>query len=208
MSLSFIAFISVFYALRIDSLQQQSYNKEIYAFCVSAWITTIRLCSIIVGFVGQLQTGMCLFYYLESTNTTFELWFNIAFIVINWILIILCVASTNLLIHKIQKSFKSITQSGSSTGGSSKRKGYSQILLLVLTNLICWIPTQILMMAALGELEVHSEITSWFVVLVLPINSLTNPFLYTIFSLWKEREKQKEMKKKKKKFHQIRAKEQ
>ena len=55
--------------------------------------------------------------------------------------------------------------------------------MLVACNLLCWIPIQSILVYSLSGGQIESRAINLFVILVLPLNSFTNPFLYTIKSL-------------------------
>ncbi|XP_022111043.1 uncharacterized protein LOC110990376 [Acanthaster planci] len=58
-----------------------------------------------------------------------------------------------------------------------------KMALIVGTDFVCWMPVILLgILSQTGAVHVGAEVFSWIVVLVLPINSSLNPYLYTIFS--------------------------
>ncbi|XP_047494569.1 relaxin receptor 2-like [Penaeus chinensis] len=63
------------------------------------------------------------------------------------------------------------------SGGESKFA--LRFFFIVITNCVCWLPIACVKAAALANIEVHSGVYAWLVVLVLPINSAINPILYT-----------------------------
>ncbi|XP_069995066.1 relaxin receptor 1-like [Penaeus vannamei] len=63
------------------------------------------------------------------------------------------------------------------SGGESKFA--LRFFFIVVTNCVCWLPIACVKAAALANIEVHSGVYAWLVVLVLPINSAINPILYT-----------------------------
>ncbi|XP_038053554.1 G-protein coupled receptor GRL101-like, partial [Patiria miniata] len=63
-----------------------------------------------------------------------------------------------------------------------------KMALIVGTDFACWMPVIILgILSQTGAVQVGVEVYSWIVVLVLPINSSLNPYLYTIYSAITER---------------------
>ncbi|XP_038053549.1 G-protein coupled receptor GRL101-like [Patiria miniata] len=59
----------------------------------------------------------------------------------------------------------------------------AKMALIVGTDFACWMPVIILgILSQAGAVQVGAEVYSWIVVLVLPINSSLNPYLYTIYS--------------------------
>ncbi|XP_052806499.1 G-protein coupled receptor GRL101-like [Mya arenaria] len=57
------------------------------------------------------------------------------------------------------------------------------LLLVVATDFLCWFPVGLMGMLALFDVPIPGVVYAWTVVLVLPVNSALNPFLYTISML-------------------------
>ncbi|OTF77708.1 hypothetical protein BLA29_004098 [Euroglyphus maynei] len=55
--------------------------------------------------------------------------------------------------------------------------------LIVITNFLCWFPVIIMGFLALGGIHIPGAAYSWIAVLVLPLNSATNPAIYTLLQL-------------------------
>jgi len=147
-------------------------------FCVSSTIGVNA---------GKLQSGSCLFYNFHVSERPFETIVNASFVCLNWIVILFSIYFSVKMIYHIRKISMAVRAGGTASDSSSQSKPYKKILLLILTNLLCWIPIQFLMIVSLCGFNVGQDVSNWFVVAVMPINSLTNPFLYTIESLWKKK---------------------
>ena len=53
--------------------------------------------------------------------------------------------------------------------------------VLVLTNLVCWLPLTVIGFAAVADVYlINLTVAKYFIVLIFPINACLNPFLYTI----------------------------
>lgn len=55
--------------------------------------------------------------------------------------------------------------------------------LIVSTNFLCWFPVIMMGFLALGGIHIPGAAYSWIAVLVLPLNSATNPAIYTLLQL-------------------------
>uniref|UniRef100_A0A8C1VFY5 Relaxin family peptide receptor 2b n=1 Tax=Cyprinus carpio TaxID=7962 RepID=A0A8C1VFY5_CYPCA len=51
---------------------------------------------------------------------------------------------------------------------------------IVFSDTLCWIPIFLVKILSMLEVEILETITSWVVILILPINSALNPILYTL----------------------------
>ncbi|XP_038055856.1 G-protein coupled receptor GRL101-like [Patiria miniata] len=59
-----------------------------------------------------------------------------------------------------------------------------KMALIVMTDFCCWMPIIIMgILSQTGTVTLSTEVYAWVVVLVLPINSSLNPFLYTFFTV-------------------------
>jgi len=186
-SLSFISFLSYFFAKTIQSFHIRRYSKRILCFCLTLWSIILIMSSTIIFLMTKLSSGSCLFYNFQISESVIEMIIKITYILLNWILILVAVYFSCKMIHHIKHSLKTLRVSGSVSSSSSSGKTYQKIVLLILTNLACWIPIQILMIMSLCGFSIRSGVSNWFAVVVVPFNSLTNPFLYTIGSLWKKK---------------------
>ncbi len=61
--------------------------------------------------------------------------------------------------------------------------------ILVFTNSICWLPLAVLGLASLADVYlINLTVAKYFIILILPLNSCLNPFLYTVSkkSFWQK----------------------
>ncbi|WAR11363.1 GR101-like protein, partial [Mya arenaria] len=66
---------------------------------------------------------------------------------------------------------------------SNDLKVARNLLLVIATDFLCWFPVGLMGMLALFDVSIPGEAYAWTVVLVLPVNSALNPFLYTLSML-------------------------
>ncbi|XP_064619008.1 G-protein coupled receptor GRL101-like [Lineus longissimus] len=79
-----------------------------------------------------------------------------------------------------------IRETGSAAGAKEKQAEIAaakKMILVVLTDFLCWVPINIMGFIALAGGNIPGEVYAWTVVLLLPINSAINPILYTISSM-------------------------
>jgi len=68
------------------------------------------------------------------------------------------------------------------------KKVYFKLSLLMLTNLVYWIPLDVLLILSLCRVDLPVEMSNWFAVFVLPVGAVTDPFIFTMdlgVSMWK-----------------------
>ncbi|KAK3096891.1 hypothetical protein FSP39_004488 [Pinctada imbricata] len=67
------------------------------------------------------------------------------------------------------------------------------LFAVVLTDILCWLPIAIMGLMVVAGVQIPVEIYAWIVVLVLPVNSAINPYLYTLSSMRKNHRKVREI---------------
>ena len=68
-----------------------------------------------------------------------------------------------------------------------KKKRLPWFSLLVLSNIFCYLPLLCVTMLDILGVRVHENVSSWLVVISIPLNSIINPFIYTFSILFKKR---------------------
>jgi len=94
------------------------------------------------------------------------------------VLILICACYCN-IIMEVFNTGKAVQGKGQSSKESRYRKTYIKLSLLMLSNILYWIPLDILLIVSLACIEVPPVLANWFAVFVLPLGALTNPFIFT-----------------------------
>ena len=68
-----------------------------------------------------------------------------------------------------------------------KEKSLPWFSLLVLGNIICYLPLSCVTMLDIFGVRIHENVSSWLVVISIPLNSIIHPFIYTFSMLFKKR---------------------
>ncbi|XP_059178973.1 relaxin receptor 2-like [Physella acuta] len=89
--------------------------------------------------------------------------------------------------------FCNISEDKMNTHSAIKRKREitvaKNLSLVVMSNLLCWLPLFVFGLMATNGYDLSHELYSWLVVFVLPLNSAINPVLYTLPVVHKRWEK-------------------
>ena len=145
-----VSFLSAFYAITIQSFQIKKCSKKVVCFCLGLWITMFCVSSTIGVNAGKLQSGSCLFYNFHVSERPFETIVNASFVCLNWIVILFSIYFSVKMIYHIRKISMAVRAGGTASDSSSQSKPYKKILLLILTNLLCWIPIQFQILSLCG----------------------------------------------------------
>lgn len=127
---------------------------------------------------SQNKTPLCFNLFEkkdESMNYIFS--FFIFGLLIPFISILITFFYIHLIfIIKISKKYFKNNQNLANQKGLKK-----SIFLLTFTNVIVWLPTSIFGTLYLFiNIEISNEIYSWFIIFVIPINSIINPVIMSI----------------------------
>ncbi|XP_072178152.1 uncharacterized protein [Diadema setosum] len=75
---------------------------------------------------------------------------------------------------------------------SEEVKMATKMAVIVGTDFCCWMPIIVMALLSLSKaVEIPQEMYAWVAVFILPVNSAANPYLYTISTLERSREKSK-----------------
>jgi len=138
--------------------------------------------------VPSMQSGFCFYYYfLSGRDYSDQIWYYnvVVYVIFNCILLATASSFAIILVVKIYKASHQVEQTGKIVGGRKKRSTYTWLMVLLMSNLMCLIPFEVLLILSLSGYQLDLVIVHWFTILVLPLNSLTNPFLYTIRTILK-----------------------
>nr|XP_034314027.1 relaxin receptor 2 [Crassostrea gigas] len=64
---------------------------------------------------------------------------------------------------------------------------FKSLSYVVLSDTFCWIPIIVIGLLASGGVNISSDVYAWVIVLILPINSALNPFIYTFSMIYRKR---------------------
>ncbi|XP_064110235.1 relaxin receptor 1-like [Macrobrachium nipponense] len=123
------------------------------------------------GFYGT--NGMC--FPLHLDDPWVPGWFYSAFIFVG-----LNQIGVVLILFSYMGMFCSIRLTRAATPLSLGDREFAiRFFFIVFTDCLCWIPIIVLRIMALANFEIQPELYAYVVVVLLPINSALNPFLYT-----------------------------
>ncbi len=157
----------------------------LWIFIISSTVSVIIGQSLNEGKLFAQRNGLCL-----MTIGTFEPMEPMLIWSMCQNAIIICIIGIMLILYcKLYGHVKSVREKVQSMG-SSNIKGNMlsrmsiKITLIIVTNVICWVPTVIVSILSAGGIDIHPSLTVATAIIFMPINSLINPILYNI-NEWK-----------------------
>jgi len=175
MSLYSLVFLSLFHILVI-AYKKVLKAKSCILICIGMWIC----CGLwnLLGFFSTRKKRKiyCLQFVFRNHDWDYH---NTAGFIFRNILLGLSICSCIQMIVIINKSTKLVEKEGKITGNLKRSRTFGLLLVQVVCNMLSRIPFEVLLFLALF-FDISVSIIKWFIILVLPFNSLVNPFLYTI----------------------------
>ncbi|KAL8575746.1 hypothetical protein ACOMHN_055935 [Nucella lapillus] len=99
-------------------------------------------------------------------------------IVLNFVLFVLIAAGQAVVYQSVQQN--QLADSDCSTKSSKDRTLARRLLTVAVSDFLCWFPIGLLGLLASSSQAVTSEVNVAMAILVLPLKSAINPFLYTL----------------------------
>ena len=144
-------------------------------------ITTIILSidvtiTAVVGHFKTIPTGMCILFTDPSNAALVFKSLTILITIIQFTSISLIILAYYNMVRHIKESQENIGPKKLVSVGSR-----IQIILLTLSNVLCWLPSSTVYLAALLLERYNIEMTMWTKVTVMSLNSVINPIIVLIF---------------------------
>jgi len=150
-----------------------------HLICLTFWIIHSIVCSVsFTGLVGITSNSCLLFSLGRSMVSGWQ--YNVFFILYNFLSVLINIMTTARSVYLIYQSSQRVKEIGHVFGKSGRGSSYKTLILLGVCNLMIWIPLQVLPILSLCGVSISTEVANWCVIFVLPLSSISSPFLYTI----------------------------
>jgi len=144
-------------------------------FWVCAFLTGIWI------FLGEhhAESGACIPFYF-GMNGNLSWYFSLVMYIITNSVALVGVGSCSVFtVLKYYRSVKEVRLQGQVFGGKSGRKIFVLIAPLLCSVLPMLVLQIVLICSLLGIIQ-HTQLQGWFLVIVLPLGSLVNPYIHTV----------------------------
>lgn len=127
------------------------------------------------------RSGVCL--ALHITNKKPAGWeYSVAiFFCVNLVSFAIIASAYGYMYFTVRKSYLSVNRMKAHRVLESRIA--QQMAVIVMTNFLCWFPIIVMGLMAMSGVRVPGHAYAWTAVFVLPLNSATNPLVYTISTL-------------------------
>ncbi|BFZ21201.1 hypothetical protein BsWGS_24239 [Bradybaena similaris] len=126
------------------------------------------------GFYGR--SGVCLALHVTPDRPPGWEYSVAVFLVLNFISFLLILFSYMWMFSVAKKTRSAVRTVESKTDNAMARR----MTLIVMTDFCCWIPIIVLGFISLAGTRTDTQVYAWLAVFVLPLNSATNPIIYTL----------------------------
>ncbi|XP_060581191.1 uncharacterized protein LOC132737848 [Ruditapes philippinarum] len=159
-------------------------TKSAVATSLAGWVLAlvIALFPILYSdfFEGSFysKSGVCLALPLTRDRPPGWLYSVVIFIGLNFVTFVLIAAGQLFIFAEIKK-----TRTAQKSMNVSRKYDLTvarNLLLVVTTDFLCWFPIGVMGILSMNGYIIPGEVYAWTAVLILPINSALNPFMYTL----------------------------
>ncbi|KAK7111126.1 hypothetical protein V1264_010811 [Littorina saxatilis] len=192
-----VCFITLdrFLALRFPFSGFHFSSKASHVACAATWLLGVGVAAVPLlpatsHWQFYSQTGICIPLPVTRNDFMGRSYSFGVMIVLNFVLFLLMAVGQVFIYTSIQSSRMSL-------GPDSSRKEQDvniarRLITIAVTDFLCWFPIGLLGLLASGGVAVPGEVNVAMAILVLPLNSALNPFLYSLNMLLERRRRARE----------------
>ncbi|XP_074645996.1 uncharacterized protein LOC141902250 [Tubulanus polymorphus] len=135
------------------------------------------------------QSGVCLALPITSKRPDGWMYSVFLFLILTCVGFSMIAASYLWMYHDINET---VSSAGNKGGNATQVALARKMTLILFTNFCCWAPIILLgILGSTGRVTIPGDVYAWIAVFVLPVNSATNPILYTLSYATNLRKKKK-----------------
>ncbi len=152
--------------------------KCIVGLCVMSFLGSVGFCMIFAFVQKHLPTDLCLpFVDPLGAHVTVVLTYFVT--TSQFLVAAIIFVFHSLLAYHVQQSGKKVVATTQHTNLDPSMS--LQLVLITLTNVMCWYPTNIVFLLAMAWNQYPVEMVVWTTIAATPINSLLNPGIFITF---------------------------
>ena len=190
--------------------------KSAQCCCICVWIISLLLACLPFTFPSwdfYHQTGMCIPLPITRAEYRGKTYSFAVVIVLNFTLFIIICLGQMMIFWSVKSNTMKDYHDVNNTKQASVKDGRKdqdvkiarRLLTVAMSDFLCWFPIGLFGLLAHSGVPVSSQVVVVMTVMVLPINSALNPFLYTINVILEKRRTEREKRLKKYIISQINA---
>ena len=171
----------VIYPIDTKFMKTNYILKSLFTFFLGIFPLVIILTLFMKFSHSQLSLSLCL-PFVDPSNSIMMVK------VIAWCVAIIQIRASiiipiahYIMLKHLTKSQESIKQFKSEK--VSNKSLIAQIFTITLSNIICWVPTNVIYLMALFLTRYPTELVIWTTVAVTPLNSILNPIVFIITTI-------------------------
>ena len=171
--------------------------KSAQLACIGVWLIGISIAAIpllIPTWTFYGQTGLCIPLPITRRNFPGRTYSFYIVIVLNFVLFLIISLGQVVILFSVKANAMTTAMTGSQQQNRKNQETRiaRRLLTVAISDFLCWFPIGLLGLLASQGVPISGEINVAMAVIVLPLNSALNPFLYTINVILEHRRKIKE----------------
>jgi len=155
-----------------------TYNK-VLAICILNHFITCAICLIFHIFSNTVEDDYCLIFALSTIDEMPQPHNLLFFILFNNLMIIISIFMCVKLVLVVKSTAEMVAGQGHSSSKSRHWKMLRLLIFLISPGLLGWLSLQILLLLHMYAGHTTMNPPGFLAVLLMPLNSATNPFLHT-----------------------------
>ena len=183
-SLSSLTLLSAMYTWAV-SFHQSPELKPVILAAATVWLSCTMISLMPILLTRSIRMDLCLFHTTSFSNKALLIYNIVLHIIINGSMIMVTCVFCVKVIATIHVTQQSVRQFGGYARKKTRGSTYTWLVLQALCRILCWCPSQVLLVAALCGANISSEVMAWFTVMLMLLSSIVNPFLYTLRTIKK-----------------------
>ena len=186
--------LSFMYATNIGQKKWHVTKSNLILAISVAWLTITGISGLpLIGLSyfsnkNFIKSGSCLLFNFGIGKYEGWEYVTISSLVLNTVMIASVVGFCSQVMEMVIANDKHLRKFGNTTGRRSVYQTVNLLIILVASNLLCLLPMLILLLLTIFDFTIPEDIVNWFIILILPLNSQTNPFIYTIRNIFKRKQ--------------------
>ncbi|XP_005112933.2 G-protein coupled receptor GRL101-like [Aplysia californica] len=188
-SMFFILLVTLdrFLVIKFPFGQYRISGRYVHVLCALAWLLGLSIA--LLPFVPSFRhwqtytfTGVCLGLPLGDRSVPGFRFSLAVFVFLNLFLFLLIAAGQLVIYRALVEVRKSVANQ---TSSSAMRRAQDveisrRLFLVAATDFVCWFPVGIMGLIAMAGHPLGYQVYAWSAILIVPINSAINPFLYNL----------------------------
>ena len=167
-----------------SKFKNPSYSISICNFLyICSFVASLSFTLLFAPTQNKIHNNLCLLF-LDPTGSFGVIKFITWFVIFLHLVTPIAITIMHCLLYHMIKESRKVVEKSKSKDDSNTRLIY-QLIVSDISYFLCWYPAVVIYLLSMFLSVYPAEVTSWLVVVVIPINSITGPSIFLIISVKK-----------------------